>query len=195
MTHAELVEAARAWLVRQGYTIVITELATQGEEPDAIGFAGRASALVECKVSLNDLRADPLKPFRQEGRGVGQRRYLCVPSGLVKLEDLPETYAKWGFLEWSGKRMRARRDSACFRAIDRVHEVEILCSTLRRVAHTAPRGVSCRCYTIENQNRATVGLQPSEIVPAENPNQMELPFSMKDPLIIEKPYAENPTSA
>lgn len=160
VTHSELVEHAACWLRRLCAT-VITEMATAGTEtPDAIGWSGGNSILVECKVSLSDFRADAKKHFRYcPEMGIGVRRYYCAPKGLLKPESLPE---KWGLLEWDGKRMRKVKESEVFPEVNRRHEIDILISTLRRIAQNAPKGVSIRCYTIETQNRATVGVEARE---------------------------------
>jgi hypothetical protein len=52
-THANLVLSAARWLRNtKGCTVVFTEFAATGNEtPDAIGFQGERSILVECKVS------------------------------------------------------------------------------------------------------------------------------------------------
>lgn len=156
MTHSELVELAAAWL-RNRCPIVVTEIATTGEEPDALGWHCSNSILVECKVSREDFRADAKKSFRLDSfSGIGNQRYFMAPAGVIPVNDLP---SKWGLLEVTGSRIRRARDSEYFEANHR-HEIGILISCLRRIGRTAPQGVSIKCYTIETRNRATIEIEP-----------------------------------
>ncbi len=156
MTHKDLVQIAADWLKKNRCSVVITELATGGECPDAIGWRGPFSTLVECKISRCDFSSDRKKPFRSANwLGVGLNRYFLTPPGLLSVDDLPP---KWGLLEFSGDKLRVAKKSELFRVNNR-HEVSILLSCLRRIGHLSPRGVSIRCYTIESQNTATVSLE------------------------------------
>lgn len=157
-THSELVKHAARWLQTRRNSVVITELATHDEEPDAIGWRGWHSTLIECKASVADFRADRRKLFRQHAeRGVGQQRFYCTPPGLIAIEDLPQG---WGLLECqSDGRMRVRRKSSLFRKCNSRHEVEILLSALKRTGQTCQSGISIRPYTFETKNRATLGVE------------------------------------
>lgn len=160
MKHSELVELAAQWL-RKKCPIVVTELATSGEEPDAIGWHGHNSILVECKTSREDFRADAGKPFRfSDESGIGIRRYFLALPGVIAIDCLPP---KWGLLEVTTKGVRMIRESEVFEANQR-QEIGILLSCLRRIGQTAPKGISIRCYTIETMNRATITL-PLECEP------------------------------
>lgn len=158
LTHADLVKLASQWLTR-AHSIVITELATQGEEPDAIGFDGARSTLVECKASRSDFLADARKPFRlMPEMGVGVHRYYLAPEGLIRVEELPPG---WGLLEAreSQKRGHYVHESCASRLFperNTGHELRILNSLLRRIGASAPKGVSIKCYSIQTQNRATL---------------------------------------
>ena len=155
INHSQLVEAAAKWLGNR-CSIVITELSTIGETPDAIGWHGKHSILVECKASRSDFLADKSKWFRREDwQGVGITRYFMVPPGIIALEELP---AKWGLLELTRDSVRIIRESEYFQEANHRHEIGILLSTLRRVGQCAPSGVSIRCYTIKTQNRASFGV-------------------------------------
>jgi hypothetical protein len=155
VTHSQLVEVAAAWL-RKSCSVVVTELATTGEEPDAIGWQGTFSTLVECKASREDFRADADKCFRVSPcLGIGQHRYFMAAAGVIQVSELPPG---WGLLEVTGARIRTLRKSDAFEA-NHPQEKRILLSCLRRIGHTAPTGMSIRCYTIETQNRATLGIQ------------------------------------
>ena len=154
MTHCALVEAAAAWL-RKTCAVVITEIATVGEEPDAIGWNGVNSVLIECKASRADFLSDRRKYFRREPeRGIGCRRFFLMPAGLVASTEIP---TGWGLLESDGRRVRQVIHSEPFREMDSRHEIRILLSALRRIGSTAPPGISIRHYTIESENRATLG--------------------------------------
>lgn len=107
LTHKELVEVAYRWILKNGGVgVAFKELYTaacNGEYPDVIGFAsGCHSVLIECKVSRSDFLADRKKLFRKEPvLGMGSYRYYCCPSGLIKVDELPEG---WGLIyENNGK--------------------------------------------------------------------------------------------
>lgn len=108
MTHAELVERAKKWML-SGYKdsnrhrqvkcgFVLTEPSNPSSEiPDAIGWTRYRSVLVECKVSRSDFLSDKKKPHRQcSAIGMGSFRFYFCQPGIINVEDLPE---KWG-LAW-----------------------------------------------------------------------------------------------
>lgn len=159
MTHAELVVRAARWLKRK-CSVVLTELVTTGETPDAIGWHGTLSILIECKATRSDFLADRQKAFRVCCEsGMGALRYYMTPKALVEPQELP---AGWGLLEiWD--------DSACqvvkptlFMQWNHRAEAGLLLSALRRVGHNAPRPISIRCYTIESRNTATLSVLPPD---------------------------------
>jgi len=155
VSHPALVEVAAKWL-RRKCSVVITELATIGETPDAIGWQGQHSTLVECKISRADFLADAYKSFRRDSEsGIGMARYFLTISGLIKETELP---AKWGLLELTGSRVRVVRKSGYFEATNHRHEIAILLSTIRRIGQNEPKGVSIKFYTIESKNTATLGV-------------------------------------
>lgn len=155
LTHAQLVEVARQWLCkRQRCALVTTEVATcASEQPDALGWNGRHSTLVECKVSRADFRADAEKHFRRfPNIGMGVERYFLSPVGLIGVNELPP---KWGLLEYDGKRVRIVRKSDTHEHSAGA-EILILLSLLRRIGATAPAGVSIKCYEMRTGNRSTL---------------------------------------
>lgn len=100
MTHSELCAVAEKWIKAQGCSVTAKEIvccSTTGEVPDAIGFKGGFSILVECKTSRADFFADKKKYFRfeQPELGMGNYRLYMCEEGVIKLEDLPH---KWGLL-------------------------------------------------------------------------------------------------
>lgn len=114
MTHAELCEIAKRWLVRpnshrgHGCHVALSECRSgwSGEMPDAIGFRAASkiteTVLVEVKISRSDFLADARKPHRVDGAGLGLYRYYMCPEGLIQPEEVPE---RWGLL-WVGQRGR-----------------------------------------------------------------------------------------
>lgn len=99
-THKQLVRRMAQWLKgTKKMTVVCAELTTcTSETPDVIGWVGRAaSVLIECKVSRSDFLSDKKKHFRREaGRGMGDKRYMAAPPGMIHPDELPEG---WGLLE------------------------------------------------------------------------------------------------
>ena len=107
MTHAELVERAKKWLL-SGYKVhkhgrvkcgfVLTEPSSLAVEiPDVIGWTSTRSVLVECKASRGDFLSDKKKSFRKIPlMGMGSFRFYFCPPKLINVVDLPE---KWG-LAW-----------------------------------------------------------------------------------------------
>lgn len=78
--------------------MVLRELTTTGtsEIPDALGWRGNETVLVECKTSRADFLAERSKPHRREpDRGMGRYRYFLCPPDLISADELP---AKWGLL-------------------------------------------------------------------------------------------------
>jgi len=150
ITHEKLVKKARAWLFRR-HGLVISEMASIGEQADAIGFSTH-STLIECKASRSDFLADSKKSFRRfPESGMGDFRYYFTPPGLIKVEELP---SGWGLLELHGAKV--------FRIVEATHipkdhrtEIALLVSALRRVDGHAP-GVSVKLYFIETRNRAVI---------------------------------------
>lgn len=146
MKHSDLVEAARRWLCKQ-CPVVVTEMATTGEIPDAIGWRGGFSILIECKVTRQDFLSE--QPYRKNTpSSMGQNRYYLVASGLLTLSDLPDG---WGLLELTSAGVTQTKKSDIFTG-DKVNfgsERRLLCSAIRRVfASNSVSGVNVRCYTM-----------------------------------------------
>lgn len=119
MTHSELCEIAKKWLLRpnsqggHGCHFALSECRSgwDGEMPDSIGFRAATreteSVVVEVKVSRSDFLADAKKPHRADGEGMGLYRYFMCPDGLIQPDEVPE---RWGLL-WvsAGGRITAKR--------------------------------------------------------------------------------------
>jgi len=106
-THDELVKRAGQWLKSFGCSVALMELVastTSGEIPDAIGWKGGHSVLIECKTNRSDFLSDKRKRFRRfPDTGMGcYRLYLCPPD-VIKVKDLPDG---WGLLYTNGKRIK-----------------------------------------------------------------------------------------
>ena len=158
MTHADLVQIAARWLQGQGCSVILTELATSGETPDAIGWKGKHSILVECKTSVQDFERDKLKHFRaMPWMGAGMKRYFLTPVDLISPRILPQG---WGLLEAMNLKRKPlmRIEAAQCLEHNAVHEVEILVSALRRIGQFADKGCSIKPYTFETKNTATLGV-------------------------------------
>lgn len=97
MEHDECVKSALKW-ANNKFGVAFSELKTiNNEHPDVIAFQSWGeSALIECKVSRQDFHKDKKKTFRiYPEMGMGKYRFYCCPTGLIKVEELPEN---WGLL-------------------------------------------------------------------------------------------------
>ena len=101
LSHQDLVNIAYSWALTRGRCgVAFRELNTttcNREYPDVIGFhSGGHSVLIECKASRSDFLCDKKKTFRKyPERGMGDYRFYCCQTGLIKPEDLPE---RWGLI-------------------------------------------------------------------------------------------------
>jgi len=145
MTHTDLVLRAEKWLKTFGCAVTLRELVaftSSGEIPDAIGWKGGFSILVECKASRSDFLADRKKIFRQNPEmGIGSTRLYMCPPEIIKKEDLPDG---WGLLWVHEKRVErvVAPKGNCFGLDDGLKtfhdrsmqgEVALLLSALRRL--------------------------------------------------------------
>ena len=158
--HADLIDRAAAWLQKKGCAVVITDMTHGGPETaDAIGWKGNYATIIECKASRSDFLADRKKDFRRRPeRGMGSLRYFCAPVGLIRTDELPP---HWGLLESAKGKLR-EAVKATHQDANKKEEVGLLLSALRRIAHTAPKGVSVRCYTMTTKCRASLGVANTE---------------------------------
>lgn len=161
MTHDDLIERARLWLIKQGCKVVVTNCVSHSSEtPDAIGFGNAGfSVLVECKTSRSDFKRDAKKLFRNEMNrwcmGMGFQRYYMTPTGLLSPNEIPN---KWGLLEISEKQIRIVKPSGRFKRSGAA-EVTLLMSVIRRGIRNV-KGVSGIFYTIENgTSKTTIGAE------------------------------------
>lgn len=158
-THAVLVVLAARWLhSTMGCTLVVTERLAPGtdEAPDAIGWTtydGQRSILVECKVSLEDWRADQVKPSRAAAAGMGRERWYLTPAGLLAGRELNG----WGWAEVRGGKVY-RRVEPVSRATPEVRTAEY--PLLLAIARRALQGIrdGCSLDSAELARRAQVQL-------------------------------------
>jgi hypothetical protein len=133
MTHAELVQMARKWLIKaRQCNVVLSETQAQnGEIPDSVGWRGQYSIKIECKVSRADFRKDLKKWYRNSGYGIGQQRFFMAPAGVIPVDELPPG---WGLLEVSGNVVRTVREESLLYFDEHISsaEVPMLVAALRR---------------------------------------------------------------
>ena len=101
MTHAQLVNSAKDWLLgAKDCNPVFTERgsAKVDEMPDAIGWTSEDCIVVECKTSLADFNQDKKKPFRWNGRGLGNLRFYLLEWDEMWKGGYPELPEGWGLL-------------------------------------------------------------------------------------------------
>lgn len=99
--HDTLVEEADRYLtdtLNCGFSLAEFHASTgNGEVPDAIGWKGLKSVLIECKTTRSDFHSDKKKHVRKNPtEGVGLFRLYMAPKGVLTKDDLPP---KWGLIE------------------------------------------------------------------------------------------------
>lgn len=142
VTHEDLRKAAMRWLTNTKHCgVVLSEMASAaGEVPDAIGWNGGFSILVECKASRSDFLANRDKPFIRSGRGMGRQRYFLCRTGLIRAADLVDVNPEMGISDWDYGLLWLRdsgritvEKEAPNRETDSHGEIRMLVSALRRV--------------------------------------------------------------
>lgn len=157
MTHPELVNYATRWLgssyksaANYGHGpcgIIITELSAAtwgGEIPDAIGFIPGKSILIECKVSIQDFKADKQKIFRKmPDFGMGDYRWFLAPEGVIPEWALPK---HWGLIEVKEQeKMQVVRDAE-YQVSNKDSEITLLISAMRRIEIIPDKNVAIKTY-------------------------------------------------
>lgn len=101
--HDELAKIGEAWLKRNGFAVVATDLNALGcrERADVIGFRAQCSVSIESKVSRADFFGRPEETTSRIGR-IGLYRFYICPARLLAADELP---ARWGLLHVDGKRV------------------------------------------------------------------------------------------
>ena len=135
LTHEDLRKRALRWLTNtKRCGVVLSEmLGGCPEVPDALGFKGHFSYLVECKASRSDFHAQKNKIHERCARGMGQLRYFMCEPHTIEVADIEGT--RYGLLWVSDAHGNVRqiieptfREDAC-----RDDEIMMLVSALRRV--------------------------------------------------------------
>lgn len=160
LSHAQLVEEARTWLRKNcKCSVVVSEIASQGwESPDALGWHGLKTHLVECKTSRADFLADRKKPFRNNlGLGLGDYRWYLTLPGIIR--DVDELPSEFGWLEWRDGKVRILHKAEYQQQKDTRSETAILLSLIKRIGQTSPKGTSITCYVHETKNRTCVDIE------------------------------------
>lgn len=106
--HTQLCEVAEKWLRNMGCGVTFNDAfqaaTPNGEQPDAIGWRGEISILIEVKTSRADFLKDRAKPFRKDPqKGMGDWRFYLCPKGMITENELPDG---WGLLYWDGRVVR-----------------------------------------------------------------------------------------
>jgi len=162
LTHDDLVAIAAQWLQRNRCPVVITELVSSGEIPDAFGYCHTGlTTLIECKASRSDFLSDHKKTFRRYAdQGLGRYRYYLAPKGVIDPTDLPE---RWGLITVNENRRTRRVVHAEFhemRERAQRREIGFLVSAMRRMASDA-KGINVKLYMIDGvMTKTTIGVQP-----------------------------------
>ena len=130
ITHRELCFKAASYLRNHGIQpfhrcqYVVCELERIGESPDAFGFGGSSTQLIEVKISRSDFLSDKNKYWRKNPQsGLARfRSYLC-PEGIIKESDLPE---KWGLLWVNDKGKIVEIKSASYQECSHIAELQLI---------------------------------------------------------------------
>jgi hypothetical protein len=129
--HSELCDRAVKWLKNtKNCSFAIAELTTIVEErPDALGFGGEGSILIECKTSRADFKRDAKKYFRRKPEmGMGTFRYYLCPPDLIVEDEIPDF---WGLLYCHPKQIKVIKKPVPIEPNHRA-ERDFLCSIVRR---------------------------------------------------------------
>jgi len=162
LTHDDLVEIAAKWLQRNRCSVVITELVSAGEIPDAFGYCHSGiTTLVECKATRADFLGDHKKTFRRYAdQGLGRYRYYLAPKGVIDPTELPEG---WGLITVNENGRTRQVVHAAFhemRERAQRREIGLLVSAMRRMSSDA-KGINVKFYLIDGvMTKTTLGVQP-----------------------------------
>jgi hypothetical protein len=150
MTHRELCKIASRYLRKKGLQpfhrcqYVVCELERIGESPDAFGWGGTTTQLIEVKISRADFLSDKRKMWRKnQWYGLGRyRSYLC-PKGIIKEKDLPN---KWGLLYSDDKGNITEIIKPEIQECNHQEEINLITSILRR------ENINPKIFSYKNYN-------------------------------------------
>lgn len=131
MKHRDMCIAASAYLRNKlNCKYSVCELERCGESPDAFGFGGAPTTLIEVKTSRRDFLSDKYKIFRRNMElGIGSRRYYMCPDGIITASDLPPS---WGLLCVDNKNKIKEVVMAGIQEKNHHEEIDLICSIFRR---------------------------------------------------------------
>lgn len=161
LTHDDLIYIASKWLTRS-CEVIVSEIKGNREIPDAIGWCGSKTILVECKTSRSDYGKDEKKHFRTYG-GAGYSRYYLTPQGLIREHELP---SKWGWLETDGTFVFVRRRSSPFPDRNVDAETRILVSACRKLGHNNVAGVYAKVHEHYTKRTASIHITTDPVTEA-----------------------------
>ena len=143
VSHEDLRKRAVQWLTNtKRCGVVLSEMHNGTSEiPDAIGWRGHNSYLVECKISRSDWQMDKDKIHARCGRGMGQFRYIMVAKPLSDVILKRQTPVTVEDLDGSDYGLLCVGDSGSVRVLKEAgareccqdDEITMLVSALRRV--------------------------------------------------------------
>lgn len=132
LSHAALIVRAVRWLRgTRCCSTVFSEVANVTSEiPDAIGWKGTRSIVIECKASRADFLRDRDKSHMRDGAsGMGRERWYLTPPRMVDTDEVPD----WCGLLYCGARSLSVVRQAPWREVyDNREEVALLVCALRR---------------------------------------------------------------
>jgi len=136
LTHRNICNIAAKYLRNKGIQpfhkcqYSACELERVCECPDAFGWGGSSTQLIEVKVSRSYFLSDKKKFWRIfPEQGLGRyRSYLC-PEGIIKIEDLPD---KWGLLYVSENGNVSEVKKPETQESNATEEINLITSILRR---------------------------------------------------------------
>lgn len=152
MTHRKLCFIAAKFLRSKGIQpfhkcqYSVCELERIGECPDAFGWGGSTTQLIEVKISRSDYLSDKKKLWRANSNmGIGKyRSYLC-PDGLISPKEIPDN---WGLLYFKkGKIVIVKQPLP--QESNHIEELNLLTSILRR-EQIKPQMFSYKKYKDDN---------------------------------------------
>ncbi|HXI43904.1 MAG TPA: hypothetical protein VNH83_28235 [Bryobacteraceae bacterium] len=102
------------------------------EQPDAIGWKGGWSTLVECKATRADFLKQAHKHTTANGTGAGTKRFFLCPPAVIDSTELQGTDYGLLYLMEDG-RIKVIREALHRNEVELRREVDMLVSALRRV--------------------------------------------------------------
>jgi hypothetical protein len=135
ITHKNLCLIAAKYLKNQGIhpfhrcKYVVCELEREGESPDAFGWGGTSTQLIEVKISRSDFLSDKNKRWRKlpEIGLAAWRSYLC-PKNIIKPKDLPNN---WGLLYFDKGKVEIIK-SPSYQDHNKSEELHLVTNIMRR---------------------------------------------------------------